>query len=136
MKKIIAKIIVFTLTLSLLSSCSLFPSNKNGSTSQEVKIRIGYMAGPTGMGMAKLILDNGGLENGNEKYEFKKYADTAAAKADLAAGNIDVICLPTNEAAVYFNTVDNTAKILASHFIPLKRLALSIAVISIAPITM
>jgi NitT/TauT family transport system substrate-binding protein len=71
------------------------------------------MAGPTGMGMAKLISENGGLENGNEKYSFTKYADTGAAKADLAAGKIDIICLPTNEAAVYYNTVKDDVQILA-----------------------
>ena len=71
------------------------------------------MAGPTGMGMAKLVADNGGLENGNEKYTFTKYADTATAKADLAAGKIDIICLPTNEAAAYNNKVDNNSRVLA-----------------------
>lgn len=114
MKKLIATILIAALTLTLLSSCSgLFNDKNNGATDEQVQIRIGYMTGPTGMGMAKLISENGGLENGNEKYSFKKYADTATAKADLAAGNIDLICLPTNEAAVYFNTVDKNAKVLA-----------------------
>ena len=77
-------------------------------------IRIGYMAGPTGMGMAKLIHDNGGIE-GNDKYKFTKYADTKLAKADLAAGKIDIICLPTNEAAAYYNSdeSENPIKVLA-----------------------
>lgn len=109
MKKLFAALIILAFTLSLLISCS--PNDKNPP--ERLKLRVGYMAGPTGMGMAKLISDNGGLENGNEKYSFTKYADTTAAKADLAAGKIDIICLPTNEAAVYFNTVDNTAKVLA-----------------------
>ena len=42
----------------------------------------------------------GGTE-GNEKYKFTKYENTKLATADLLAGNIDVICLPTNEAANY-----------------------------------
>lgn len=106
MKKIIAIILTLVLALSLFSGC------KKNEKPEVIKIRIGYMAGPTGMGMAKFISDNGGLE-GNEKYVFTKYADTAAAKYDLAAGNIDIICLPTNEAAEYHATVDDTAKILA-----------------------
>ena len=112
MKKIIATLLLLTISLLAFASCGIFQSNAN-SDEQTQKIRIGYMAGPTGMGMAKLIGDNGGLENGNEKYSFTKYADTKAATADLAAGNIDVICLPTNEAAAYFNTVDSGIKVLA-----------------------
>ena len=73
MKKIIALIIATVMIISLVG-CKFFI--KNG----DVTIRIGYMAGPTGMGMAKLIADNGGLENGNDKYSFTKYADTNAAK--------------------------------------------------------
>ena len=109
MKKIISLVITLVLILSVFASCT----SPNPSTPEQTKLRIGYMAGPTGMGMAKLISDNGGLENGNDKYSFTKYADTNAAKTDLAAGKIDIICLPTNEAAVYFNSVDKGAKVLA-----------------------
>ena len=110
MKKIISIITLIVLTLTMLSSCI---NSGGGEKPEAVKLRIGYMAGPTGMGMAKLIADNGGLDGVSDKYSFTKYADTQAAKADLAAGNIDIICLPTNEAAVYFNTVDSEAKVLA-----------------------
>lgn len=108
MKKIVSLILLVTLICILFSSCSLF-----NRKSEHSPLRIGYMAGPTGMGMAKLVADNGGLENGNEKYTFTKYADTATAKADLAAGKIDIICLPTNEAAAYNNKVDNNSRVLA-----------------------
>ena len=106
MKKIIATIsalILLATSIMALASCN---SGKNE------KIRIGYMAGPTGMGMAKLINDNGGVE-GNDSYEFTQYVDTATAKADLTAGNVDVICLPTNEAAAYYNSVDDGIVVLA-----------------------
>lgn len=112
MKKILAFILIVLMLCSLIG-CNLIQNNDDNSPPEQIKIRIGYMAGPTGMGMAKLISDNGGLENGNEKYSFTKYADTNAAKADLAAGKIDIICLPTNEAAVYFNKVDSNSKVLA-----------------------
>lgn len=107
MKKIIATLFLLIFITSSLVSCNLITD----LTRKE--IRVGYMAGPTGMGMAKLISDNGGLEGGNDKYSFTKYTDTQLAKADLAAGKVDIICLPTNEAAVYFNTVDSDARILA-----------------------
>ena len=83
------------------------------NTTENVKIRVGYMAGPTGMGMAKLISDNGGLNGLSDKYSFTKYTDTTLAKTDLAAGKIDIICLPTNEAAAYNLKVDNDARVLA-----------------------
>lgn len=108
MKKIIALTLFFAILATSLLSCG--PSKKS---EENAPIRIGYMAGPTGMGMAKLIHDNGGLENGNDKYTFTKYADTAAAKADLAAGKIDLICLPTNEAAAYFSKVSENIQVLA-----------------------
>ncbi|MBO5907214.1 MAG: ABC transporter substrate-binding protein [Clostridia bacterium] len=98
---ILAVFMLFSMTLAL-ASCN----------DTDEPIRIGYMAGPTGMGMAKLIHDNGGVD-GNGKYVFTKYADTTAAKADLAAGKIDVICLPTNDAAAYYNTQGKSIEVLA-----------------------
>ena len=112
MKKIVA-LILATIMLMSLVGCDYLKNNDDTTPPEQVKIRIGYMAGPTGMGMAKLIHDNGGLDNGNEKYSFTKYADTNAAKTDLAAGKIDLICLPTNEAAMYQNIVDKDAKVFA-----------------------
>ena len=116
MKKLIATIVSLVLITTLLASCTLFPSENSGGENEldEVKkIRIGYMQGPTGMGMAKLVADNGGLDNGNEKYSFTKYADTNMAKGDLAGGKIDIICLPTNEAANYYTKTDDNIVVLA-----------------------
>ena len=118
MKKLIALIITLTTLLSLLASCTPKDNDKDssdgdvGNTQEATKIRVGYMSGPTGMGMAKLIHDNGGVA-GNDKYSFVSYTDTALAKADLTKGDIDVICLPTNEALAYYNTVDKNTRILA-----------------------
>ena len=117
MKKIISILLLTLLTFGLLTSC--FSGNggstdQTGNDEQERKlVRVGYLTGPTGMGMAKMIMDNNGLDGGNEKYTFTKYADTQTAKGDLAAGKIDVICLPTNEAADFQSKVDSDAKILA-----------------------
>lgn len=104
MKKIIAIVLLLTMALFAFTAC--------GEPEATTKIRVGYLQGPTGMGMAKLIYDNGGAETGNEKYSFKKYTDSSAALKDLTKGEIDVICAPTNEAAVYSNT-DNWITVLA-----------------------
>ncbi len=106
MKKLLATLLILTLALLSLSACF------NTSDGETDKLRIGYMSGPTGMGMAKLIHDNGGMD-GNEKYSFVSYTDTSLAKGDLTKGNIDVICLPTNEALAYYNTADQNLRVLA-----------------------
>ena len=94
MKKLIA--LIFTISLLL----SLFACTPNESTT---KINVGYLAGPTGMGMAKLIHDNGGVD-GNDKYSFTKFAGEAPvqlARAALANKTADVVCLPTDNAATF-----------------------------------
>ena len=110
MKKLIALFLLLaTLTLTF-ASCRVNGNSQdvgnNGSenegTDDNVTIKIAYMNGPTGMGMAKLIHDNGGIE-GNEKYQFIKYSDAALATADLVAGNVDMACIPTNTAATLYN---------------------------------
>lgn len=102
MKKLLSLILTVSILLLALVSC--------GGNDDNAQIRIGYMSGPTGMGMAKLIHDN---KDNTEKYSFKQYENTKLAFADLTAGKIDVICAPTNESANYFNTVDDSTVILA-----------------------
>lgn len=104
MKKLIALLLLLTMCALPLVSCGE-PDN--------TKIRVGFLAGPTGMGMAKLIYDNGGVETGNEKYSFEKFPNTEKAKAALTAGQVDVICLPTNEAVAYYNDTDDNLTVLA-----------------------
>ena len=105
MKRIISALILLSLSLFIFAGC--------GTTPDDTKLRVGYMAGPTGMGMAKLIHDNGGPDTGNEKYSFEKFTNTKLATAALTADQIDAICLPTNEAAEYFNTTDDNLVVLA-----------------------
>ena len=99
MKKIIAILLLLSLSLLALASCG-------GGETDKTQIRVGYLQGPTGMGMAKLIYDNGGAETGNEKYTFKKYTDSTSALKDLTKGEIDVICAPTTDVLTYSKTDD------------------------------
>ena len=105
MKKIAAILIIFSVCLLTLFSCK---EDEDTTT-----MRIGYMAGPTGMGLAKLINDNTGTDTENTKYTFEKFTDTEKATAALTAGNIDAICIPTSDAAKYYNTVDDANVVLA-----------------------
>ncbi len=106
MKKILSAILLISILALSLLSCAKEPDN--------TKIRVGYMSGPTGIGMAKLIHDNGGAADGNEKYSFTNYANnTTQAQADLTAGKIDMICVPTNNIAAYYNTTDQNITVLS-----------------------
>ena len=109
MKKIASLLLLLTLVFSLLVSCN---DNDGDKDIDKTVIKVGYMQGPTGMGMAKLINDNGGI-NGNEKYQFTKFEDVQAATAALLAGQIDMACLPTNNASIIYNTKDAAVKVLA-----------------------
>lgn len=97
MKKIIALLLTLILSLGMLASCG---------NDDDTQLKIGFMNGPTGLGMAELIATNGGLD-GNEKYSFSKFENTNDATAALIAGTLDVVCLPTNEAAKIYNN-ENT----------------------------
>ena len=98
MKKLLSLILIIASLTLLLASCNVIKERN--------KIKIAYMNGPTGMGIAKLIHDNGGVD-GNDKYEFVKYNDAALATADLLAGNVDMACIPTNTAAALYNKTGN-----------------------------
>lgn len=89
MKKILALLLTLTLTLTFFVSCSLFEKD-------DVKIKIGVMNGPTGMGIAKVINDYG---MDSEKYEFKIFSSPEIATAAFLNGEIDFACVPTNVAA-------------------------------------
>lgn len=105
MKKLIAILLFLALSVFGLVSCD---------TNDTAQLHVGYLTGPTGVGMAKLIHDNGGYESGNEKYVFKNYAnDSTKAQADLTAGNIDIICVPTNNIASYYNSQDKNIQVLS-----------------------
>lgn len=103
MKKILSLILALALLTFTLASCDLFKSEETEDIpTKDTPIKIAYMNGPTGMGIAKFVHDNGGVD-GNQKYEFTKYDDAALATADLVAGKIDIACLPTNTAASLYN---------------------------------
>ena len=101
MKKFLSILLIAVLSLSL------FACNTPEDTT---KIRIGVMSGPTGMGMAKLMND---YKDDNSKYEFIVYSAPTNATADLANGNLDMLCLPTNTAAALANQKENYISAIA-----------------------
>ena len=89
MKKLIALLLLLTVCLS---SIAMFGCN----TPDDYQLKIAYLNGPTGMGMAKLINDNGAE---SEKYVFTSFSSPTDATASLANGELDMLCVPTNLAA-------------------------------------
>lgn len=98
MKKLIALLLLLTLSTLLLVSCK-----PQTNPTDDTQIKIGYLAGPTGIGMAKMINDHGE----SDKYAFNKYTAPDKAIADLNAGNIDVACVSTEIAAKFYNNGSN-----------------------------
>ncbi len=95
MKKLVSLILALTLTVlsfAVLSSCA---------PKDDYQLKIGYLNGPTGMGMAKLINDNGG-KDGNDKYSFTPTTADNVGPA-VASGIFDIACMPTNAAATLYN---------------------------------
>lgn len=106
MKKLLAFLLLLTITITTLTSCF----KKNDESDQPTKIRIGTLSGPTGMGMAKMIADNG---MDNYKYSFTVFGDPASAQDAFIAGDVDAICLPTNNAAKLYSKTNGNLYVAA-----------------------
>ena len=106
MKKLTSILLIVALLTLSLASCSLFSQKNDGAT----KINVGALAGPTGMGMAKMIADNG-LDS--DKYSFTVFGSPENAKDAFIAGDVDAICFPTNTAANLFGALKGDLYIAA-----------------------
>ena len=93
MKKLIAALILLVTLTTVLVGCT---------PKDDTQIKVGFLAGPTGIGMAKMINDHGGVEAGGQ-YNFIKYTAPDKAMTDLKAGNIDIACVSTEIAAKFYN---------------------------------
>lgn len=107
MKRIIATLLLLAITILTFAACS----PEEVTDPDNTKIRVGYLNGPTGVGMAKMINDN---KEDTTKYTFKSYGkDNATAMAELKTNKVDVICIATNAAASYHKSVNDNCVVLA-----------------------
>ena len=92
----------FYAALNITSPADAFYYSPTGDATQadNTVIRIGYLAGTTGVGMAKMISD------GNARYTFTKYGSPQEIMVAMRQGNLEVAALPTNAAP---NLYDNGA---------------------------
>ena len=89
---------------------SFYYAPNSSAVSDNAKIKIGVMNGPTGMGIAKLMSDYG---MNSDKYEFTLFSSPENATAALAKGEIDAACVPTNLAANLANKQNDYISVAA-----------------------
>ncbi len=110
MKKTTAIILAVLLVVGagIATAVTLIKNNQDPEPeAPATKINIGYFAGTTGIGMAKMISD------ASDKYTFQIYDGPNQIKAALAAGDIDIAALPTNAAPGFYTGMEGNLQLLA-----------------------
>ena len=108
MKKTISLVLVITMAILAFAGCQ-----KAANTSVEaVNIRIGGLKGPTSMGLVQL------METAQQGTASNDYTFTISGSADevtpkLIQGELDIVAVPANLAAVLYNNTKGAIKLLA-----------------------
>ena len=71
-------------------AAAFFKSEESAASGSSYKV--GYLSGPTGLGLAKMIAD----KKDDEKYSFTKYSSPQEIMTAYGKGEIDFATLPTN----------------------------------------
>ncbi len=121
------RLIALSLGLTLLCSCTPRPPEPTPTPTpaptaepsptpapEPVEVDVAMLKGPTGLGAAKLMEDNGmDRLSGRNQYDFLLCADPAEAVALLTKGEVDVAALPTNMASILYHKNDGDVQLLA-----------------------
>lgn len=75
------------------------------------KIRVITLAGPTGIGMAKLIEDNTN-ETAKYTYDFTISSAPDQVSPEVIKGNYDIACVPVNLASVLYNKTEGKLQVV------------------------
>ena len=117
MKKMISLLLALTLALTLCACVTPKTPmpNEDGdkSAAQPVTVRLGGLKGPTSMGMVKLLDDaeSGATENG---YEFTMAASANELTPQLVQGELDIVAVPANVAAILYSQTEGGVELLAA----------------------
>ena len=117
MKKMISLLLALTLALTLCACVTpktpMPIEDGDKSAAQPVTVRLGGLKGPTSMGMVKLLDDaeSGATENG---YEFTMAASANELTPQLVQGELDIIAVPANVAAILYNQTEGGVELLAA----------------------
>jgi hypothetical protein len=95
------------LSITAPSDDFFYAPTGDAASADSTVIRIGYFAGTTGIGMAKMIGD------GKSTYTFTKYDGPTNIIAAIARGDIDIAALPTNAAPNVYKQTNGAVQMLA-----------------------
>ena len=124
-KNTITIILSLILALSLLAACGTqnaatetdvpeATASVNPSPAEQVKVSVAGLAGPTSMGMIKMISEKALNSDAYAvNYEIANAPDTLTAK--LISGEVQIAALPTNAAAVLYNKTEGQIQFLAQN---------------------
>lgn len=116
MKKIISLLLAMVLAVSLAAcgqKTTADDTTENGTPAERVTIRLGGLKGPTSMGMVKL-LDNAENGGGQNDYTFTMAASANELTPQLVQGELDVLAVPANVAAILYNQTEGGVVTLAA----------------------
>lgn len=115
LKRTIAVIAALALFALALTGCGA-AKEPAGSSSEAPAVRervtLGMLAGPTGVGAAKLLEENDVGASANE-YDCTIFSAADEVTAKLISGELDIAAVPTNLAAVLYKKTDGKVKIAA-----------------------
>ena len=117
MKKMISLLLALALALTLCACVTpktpMPIEDGDKSAAQPVTVRLGGLKGPTSMGMVKLLDDaeSGATENG---YAFTMAASANELTPQLVQGELDIIAVPANVAAILYNQTEGGVELLAA----------------------
>ena len=117
MKKMISLLLALALALTLCACVTpktpMPIENGDKSAAQPVTVRLGGLKGPTSMGMVKLFDDaDNGL--GQNAYTYTIAASANELTPQLVQGELDVLAVPANVAAILYNQTEGGVVLLAA----------------------
>ncbi len=119
MKKILSLLLAMMLVLSLAGCTS--PNTPmpidadtaaDDTAAEKVTVRLGGLKGPTSIGMVKLLADNEAGTTANS-YEFTMAASANELTPKLVQGELDILAVPANVAAILYNQTEGGVALLA-----------------------
>ena len=117
MKKMISLLLALALALTLCACVTpktpMPIEDGDKSADQPVTVRLGGLKGPTSMGMVKLFDDaDNGL--GQNAYTYTIAASANELTPQLVQGELDVLAVPANVAAILYNQTEGGVVLLAA----------------------
>ncbi len=120
MKKFLSLLLAVMLVLSLAGCTS--PNTPmpidadtaaDDTAAEKVTVRLGGLKGPTSIGMVKLLADNEAGTTANS-YEFTMAASANELTPKLVQGELDILAVPANVAAILYNQTEGGVELLAA----------------------